>query len=138
MRVVLDTNVVVSAAFFGGPPRDVVDAWINGHLQVVLSPTIFDEYLRVCERLAARYPGTDFQPLLTAVLAHGVLVADSQDESPISEDPDDDKFMRCALVADAIVVSGDRHLLDVDGWRGVQVTKPADLLDQLPTQPGAT
>lgn len=138
MRVVLDTNVVVSAAFFGGPPRDIVDAWISGHLQVVLSPTIFDEYLRVCERLAARYPGTDFQPLLTAVLAHGVLVADSQDESPISEDPDDDKFMRCALVAGAIVVSGDRHLLDVDGWQGVQVMKPADLLDQLPTQPGAT
>ena len=131
MRVVLDTNVVVSAAFFGGPPRRVVDAWISGRLQVVVSPSIFDEYLRVCDRLGTSYPGTDYQPLLTAFLARGLLVADSNDEGAITADPDDDKFMRCALVAEATVVSGDRHLLDVDGWRGVSVATPAQLLAQL-------
>jgi putative PIN family toxin of toxin-antitoxin system len=131
VRVVLDTNVVVSAAFFGGPPRRVVDAWIRGRLQVALSPSIFDEYLRVCDRLGTSYPGTDYQPLLTALLAHGILVADSNEGEAITEDPDDDKFMRCASVADAIVVSGDRHLLDVDGWRGVSVATPAQLLARL-------
>jgi len=132
VRVVLDTNVVVSAAFFGGPPRRVVDAWTSGQLQVVLSPSIFDEYLRVCSRLSATYPDTDYQPLLTAFLAHGKLIGDSIDERAVTADPDDDKFMRCALAADATVVSGDRHLLDVDGWQGVRVTKPAQLLAQLP------
>ena len=132
MRVVLDTNVVVSAAFFGGPPRRVVDAWISGQLQVVVSPSIFDEYLRVCDRLGASYPGTDYQPLLTTLLAHGLLVADSNGGLAITEDPDDDKFMRCALAADAIVVSGDRHLLDADGWHGVSVVTPAQLLARLP------
>jgi uncharacterized protein len=132
VRVVLDTNVVVSAAFFGGPPRAVVDAWISGQLQVVLSPSIFDEYLRVCERMGATYPGTDYQPLLTAFLAHGLLVADSNDSRAITADPDDDKFMRCALAAEAIVVSGDRHLLDADGWRGVNVVTSAQLLARLP------
>ena len=131
MRVVLDTNVVVSAAFFGGPPRRVVDAWISGQLQVVLFPSIFDEYLSVCDRLRASYPGTDYQPLLTAFLAHGLLVADSSDKGTITADPNDDKFMRCALTADATVVSGDRHLLDVDGWRGVRVATPAQLLAHL-------
>ena len=131
MRVVLDTNVVVSAAFFGGPPRGVVDAWISGRLQVVLCPSIFDEYLRVCDRLGASYPGTDCQPLLTAFLAHGLLVPDSDEGPAITEDPDDDKFMRCARAADATVVSGDRHLLDVDGWEGVSVTTPAQLLARL-------
>jgi putative PIN family toxin of toxin-antitoxin system len=132
VRVVLDTNVVVSAAFFGGPPRRVVDAWISGRLQVVVSPSIFDEYLRVCDRLSASYPGTDYQPLLTAFLAHGLLVADSNDARVITADPDDDKFMRCALATDATVVSGDRHLLDVDGWHGVSVATPAQLLAHLP------
>ena len=81
MKVVLDTNVVVSAAFFGGPPLRVVDAWISGTIQVVVSPSIFDEYLRVCDRLGASYPGTDHQPPLTAFLARGLLVADSKGPS---------------------------------------------------------
>lgn len=131
MKVVLDTNVVVSAAFFGGPPRRVVDAWIDGKLQVVISPSIFDEYLSVCERLRASYPGTDYQALLTALLAHGLLVADSSEEDAITADPDDDKFMRCAVAAGATVVSGDQHLQAVDGWRGVHVVSPAKLLVQL-------
>ena len=133
MRVVLDTNVVVSAVFFGGPPRAVVDAWIDGRLEVVVSPSIFDEYLRVCHRLTSPYPDTDYQGLLTAFLAHGVLVPDPSDEGTITDDPDDDKFMRCALAADATVVSGDRHLLNVDGWRGVLVVTPAQLLATLST-----
>lgn len=132
MRAVLDTNVVVSAAFFGGPPRRVVDAWISGQLQLVVSPSIFDEYLRVCSRLAETYVDTDYQPLLTAFLAHGLLIGDANDERAITADPDDDKFMRCALAANATVVSGDRHLLDVDGWHGVRVATPAQLLAQLP------
>lgn len=80
MRVVLDTNIVVSAAFFGGPPRAVIDAWTEGRVQVVVSPAIFDEYLRVCERLRESYPGTDYQPLLTALLAHGILMPDPADD----------------------------------------------------------
>ena len=87
MRVVLDTNVVVSAAFFGGTPRAVIDAWIDGRLEVVVSPSIFDEYLRVCTRLSSSYPGTDFSGLLTAMLAHGVLVPDGAGEEAITQDP---------------------------------------------------
>ena len=132
MRVVLDTNVVVSAAFFGGTPRAVIDAWIDGRLEVIVSPSIFDEYLRVCTRLSTSYPGTDFSGLLTAFLAHGVLVPDGSGEEAITQDPDDDKFMRCAASAAATVVSGDNHLLNAKGWRGVEVLTPAQLLSALP------
>lgn len=131
MRLVPDTNVVVSAAFFGGPPRRVIEAWMDGHVQIVVSASILDEYVRVCRRLAARYPGTDYQPLLTGFLASGDLVQDPPAGDAITVDPDDDKFMRCAAVADAIVVSGDSHLLDVDGWHGVRVMTPAQVLDAL-------
>jgi hypothetical protein len=87
VRVVLDTNVVVSAAFFGGPPRRVVDTWISGQLQVVVSPSIFDEYLRVCDRLGASYPGTDYQPLLTTLLAHGLHLVQQRAPSSVVHGP---------------------------------------------------
>ncbi len=105
MRVVLDTNVVVSAAFFGGPPRTVLDAWADGRLHVIITPSIFDEYLRVCDRLRASYPKADYQAVLTELLAHGALVPDSEEDEDITADPDDDKFMRCASGAGAVVVS---------------------------------
>jgi uncharacterized protein len=131
VRVVLDTNVVVSAAFFGGAPRDVLGQWLEGRLHVIVSPSIFDEYLRVCDRLRDSYPEADYQAMLTALLADGTLVPDAEGNEEITKDPEDDKFMRCALGADAVVVSGDRHLLDVDGWRGVRVMTPRGLLVSL-------
>ena len=132
MKVVLDTNVIVSAAFFGGPPRTVLDAWADGQIHVILTPSIFDEYLRVCGRLRASYPDADYQPVLTELLAHGTLTPDLAGEEYVTADPDDDKFMRCALEACAVVVSGDRHLLDADGWHGVRVLTPSALLASLP------
>ena len=47
MRIVLDTNVFVSAAFFGGVPGRILEAWRDGRLQLVLSAAILDEYQRV-------------------------------------------------------------------------------------------
>ena len=134
MRVVLDTNVVVSGAFFGGLPRAVLDAWLDGRLHVVTTPEILDEYLRVCDRLRASYPHTDYQPLLAQLAAQGTLVPDSEGGLEITADPDDDKFMRCAQAAGAVVVSGDRHLLEVNGWNGVRVLTPHELLASLPEE----
>lgn len=132
MKVVLDTNVIVSAAFFGGPPRAVLDAWADGQIHVILTPSIFDEYLRVCDRLRASYPDADYQAVLTELLAHGTLTPDLADDEYVTADPDDDKFMRCAYEAGAVVVSGDRYLLDADGWNGVRVLTPSALMASLP------
>lgn len=131
MRAVLDTNVVVSALFLGGQPRAVLNAWADGLLEVVVTPSILEEYLRVCDRLRSSYPDADYQPLLFELAAHGTLIPDSHAGGGITADPDADKFMWCATTAGAIVVSGDRHLLDVDGWRGVRVVTPAAFLETL-------
>jgi putative PIN family toxin of toxin-antitoxin system len=131
VRVVLDTNVLVSGIFFGGLPGRLLDAWADGRLELVLSPAILDEYLRVCERIAESRPALEYESVLTAIAGHGVLVADPTWDEPITVDPADDKFILCARSADAVVVSGDSDLLEVSGWEGVHVLKPRDLLDQL-------
>ena len=128
MSVVLDTNVVVSALFFGGRPRAVLDAWADGRVEVVVTPSVLDEYLRVCDRLRSSYPDADYQPLLFELAAHGTLIPDSH-TGAVTADPDDHKFIWCASQAGATVVSGDRHLLDVDGWNGVQVMTPGAFLE---------
>ena len=131
MKAVLDTNVLVSGIFFGGQPRAVLDAWAAGRFELVLSPSIFDEYVRTCDRLGASHEGLKYEAILATIIGHGPLVADTMASGPITADPDDDKFMSCALTKGAIVVSGDRHLLDMSGWEGVRVMGPHDFLAYL-------
>lgn len=131
MRAVLDTNVLVSGIYFAGVPGQVLEAWAANRFELVLSPSIFDEYLRTCARLAALRPGLEYEAVLATLVGHGTLVADIESDEAITADPDDDKFMLCARSAGAVVVSGDSDLLDVSGWQGVEVLKPRAFLDQL-------
>ena len=117
--------------FFAGLPGRLLDAWAKGRVELVLSPAIFDEYLRICARLGESKPTLEYHALLAAIAGHGMLVEDTTRDEPITVDPDDDKFMLCALSAQAIVVSGDTDLLDVSGWEGVEVLTPRDLLVRL-------
>ncbi len=136
MKVVLDTNVLISGIFFGGPPRAVLDAWAAGRFELILSPLMVDEYVRTCDRLGASHQGLEYQSILASLIGHGTLVPDTTDSEPITADPDDDKFMLCARGSGAIVVSGDQHLLHAAGWQGVRVMKPRDFLDFLPDESG--
>jgi predicted nucleic acid-binding protein len=112
----------------------VLDAWAAGRFELMVSPLMVDEYVRTCDRLSASYQDLEYQSILTSITGHGTLVPDTADSEPITADPDDDKFMLCAHGSGAIVVTGDQHLLDMDGWKGVRVMKPRDLLDFLPDE----
>ncbi len=138
MKAVLDTNVVVSGIFFGGVPRSVLEAWAEGRFELFLSPTIFDEYLRTCDRLGAGHPTLNYDELLATVVGHGTLVPDATAPESITTDPDDDKFMICAQQVGALVVSGDRHLLEASGWRGVDVVTPRAFMALLQDHSEAT
>jgi uncharacterized protein len=134
VRVVLDTNVVVSGLFFGGVPRAILDLLADGAFKLVLSPGILDEYHRTYDRLAAGHPELLTRQPLLDLLAYGTLLPDPATQPAITKDSEDDKFMLCARDAGAIVVSGDGHLLEVSGWEGVQVLTPRAFLSHLTDQ----
>jgi putative PIN family toxin of toxin-antitoxin system len=130
VRIVLDTNVLISGLFFTGPPRRILDGWRAGHVKLVLSESILDEYQRVGEELAARYRGIDPAPFLSLVALHGELCAVTPRVERICEDPDDDKFLACALAGRCkVIVSGDKHLLRVSGYHGIAVMRPRAFVD---------
>ena len=77
MKAVLDTNVVISGIFFGGVLRKVLEAWTEGRFELILTPSIFDEYLATCGRLGVTHPGLEFQEILTTIVGHGTLVPET-------------------------------------------------------------
>lgn len=131
MKVVIDTNVLVSGVFFGGLPGRILEAWRDSKLTLLVSPGILDEYYRMGRLLAGRYEGVEVEPVL-ALLAVYAEVVDARDlPEGLCQDPDDDKFMACALAGDArIVVSGDKRLRSVSGWRGIAVLSPRAFVDR--------
>ena len=131
MRIVLDTNVFISGIFFSGPPHRILQDWRNGRVQLVLTPEIFEEYRRVAEVLHEKFPAVDLTRLLELLLIQAEVCQAEPLEEPVSADPDDDKFIACALASGSkLIVSGDKHLLDVDGYRGVEILKPRLFVDR--------
>jgi putative PIN family toxin of toxin-antitoxin system len=130
--VFLDSNVVLPGIFFGGVPGRILSAWSDGRFQLVLSPEILDEYRRAGDELARRSAerGAALAPILGLIATHAVLIDVPPLPEPVSQDPDDDKFLAAALAAGAaIVVSGDRHLLAVSEWQGIQVLSPRQFIE---------
>ncbi|MBA3028382.1 MAG: putative toxin-antitoxin system toxin component, PIN family [Desulfobacteraceae bacterium] len=130
MKIVLDTNVFISGIFFSGPPFEILKAWKNTQFQIILTREIIEEYQRVAESLAEKFPSIDILPIIELLSIHGTVINADDFSISISADPDDDKFIECAIASKTkIIVSGDKHLLDISGYQGVIVLKPREFLD---------
>ena len=115
IRAVLDTNGIISALLFSGPPSKLVPAWQAGRLRPIISANVLDEYLRVLAYPKFRLTPTE----ILAIIEEEVLpfVETMRVTSPskvIPRDPDDAKFIDCALAAKVKwLISGDADLLDL-------------------------
>lgn len=131
MRIILDTNVFISGIFFSGPPSQILKAWENQSFQIVLSQQILDEYQRVAEDLSLKFPVVDISPIIELITIYGQFTDTQGVNIAICEDPDDDKFIECAIAGKCdIIVSGDRHLLKLAEYKGVKILKPRDFIKQ--------
>jgi len=130
MKIVLDTNVFISGIFFSGPSFEVLKAWQYSRLQIAFTKEILEEYQRVALLLANKYPTVDILPIIELVSSHGMLISTEGFDVSVCEDHDDDKFIECAIASNSkIIISGDKHLLNVSGYQGVLVLKPKEFID---------
>jgi putative PIN family toxin of toxin-antitoxin system len=131
VRAVLDTNVVASGLLWGGAPRQLLQAAREKKLHLYTSTPLLLELtdilgrVKFAHKIAAAQLSVDQlverYALLTTVV-HPAAIPPT-----ILEDPDDDHVLACALAAKAeIIVSGDRHLLDLKEHRGVRIVRVAE------------
>lgn len=126
MRIVLDTNIVISALLWRGPPHQLLEA-LRAHpaAQLFSSPLLLEELTDVLTRPAATKRLAVIGKNPREVLADYLEAIDLVEpvESPrVARDPDDDQVLACALAAQAeIIVSGDRDLLDLGTFRNIRI-----------------
>jgi putative PIN family toxin of toxin-antitoxin system len=126
--------VLVSAAISAaGPPRQIVTAWVDARFELVASPALLDELAGVLARPKfRRWIGHAVARELVDGLADDATVIDDPPAlSGVSPDPDDDYLIALARAANAdYLVSGDRHLLELEG-ADPPVLTPRQFLDPL-------
>jgi uncharacterized protein len=131
MKIVLDTNILVSGIFWTGVPSILLHHWINDRFELLLSDDIFDEYKRTLFRISKGQKDELVNKwlILFAENSHFVTV---KKRFKLSLDPDDDKFIECAISGNAgFIVSGDSHLLDLKSILNTEVITPSAFLKKL-------
>ena len=119
MRVVLDANVLVSGLIArAGPPARLLELWLDGAFELIVSPKLLAETEKTlaAPKLFDRVTPEDVAELRDLLEQHAEKLDDQAITGPLrSVDPDDDYLLALAAAADAHLVSGDRHLLDLAG-----------------------
>jgi len=130
MKIVIDTNVVISGVFFGGWPRKVLSAVLNETVFACANEAIIDEYNAVVEEMLARKQGILDTAILTPLLCRMELI-EGGTHIEICRDPDDNKFLECAKDAKAVfIVSGDQDLLTLKEYDRIKIMTAKDFCEQ--------
>ena len=130
MRVVIDTNIFISS-FFGGKPRKIIDLWKEGKIYLCLSSEILDEYIDVLQRFLGKN-SKEISELL-ALFSKGTNILFTRNPPAINvvkKDPDDNKFIACALKLKAdYIITGDSALKEIKTFSNIKILSPSHFLE---------
>jgi putative PIN family toxin of toxin-antitoxin system len=131
-KVVLDTNTLISAIVFGGKPREVLEAAIKGHIQLVLTEKIIEEMREVLEGKKFQYPKEITDLIIHELEALVEIVKPKHKITVIDKDPEDNRVLECAQESQAdYIVSGDEHLLELENFEGSKIVTAEEILEIL-------
>lgn len=134
MRIVLDTNVIVSGVFFGGAPGAVLELAGDNIITPCFTPSTWlelEEALRY-EKFFEQWERSPFsvEEFLNTLKSNALVFSEPDKQlNIVAADPDDDKFLTCALAAGAaFIVSGDRHLLALKEFQDIPILAPSQFI----------
>lgn len=131
MRVVIDTNVFVSA-LLGGRLGVIMDEWKAKKFTLIVSEPVVREYLEVMNRPKFKIPSQEIEATTDYLLKTAEFVTPLEAIIVIKADSSDNKFLEAALQGNAIhVVSGDSHLLELKTFRGISIITARKFIEKL-------
>ena len=131
MRVVLDTNVFISAFFWGGNPRKLMTRIIDGKDNLFISKEILQEVFSVMSRPKFNVPYHQVAHFVNSIQEIASQVALIGIIQNVCRDSDDDKVLECAVLGDVdFIISGDKDLLSLKEFRGIPIVTASEYLEK--------
>jgi len=134
MRVVIDTNIIVSA-YLGGALKAIIVSWKSGKFTLVVSDAISDEYHEVLKRPKFQIERAELDDFFALLLDKAEFVIPLETINVITSDSSDNKFIEAAIAGKAkLIVSGDNHLLELKSFRDIPIITAKEFIKQLESQ----
>ena len=129
IKIVIDTNAFVSS-FFGGNPKRIIDLWMNQEIILCLSKDVLDEYIDVLQRVGLKHENEIEELLSLFAKGFNILFTTKTPKiKAIQGDPDDDKFIECAVALKAqVIITGDKVLRTMGEYMGIKILAPQEFL----------
>ncbi len=140
MKVVFDTNVLISALITAGKPKELFHKVIAGEIQLVLSKDILEEFSEVADdpRIRKYADEAAVVAFLKVIDSFAKVIRVKSRFKVVKDDPDDDAILRVAFDGKVdCVVSGDKHLLALGEFKGIKILTVDKMLKILKDQKGA-
>lgn len=130
MRIVIDTNVLISGVFFGGFPRKILISVVNHKITACATAEIINEYEEIVQEIINRKQGHINRGILSPLIK-AMEIIEPVTHISICRDPDDNKFLECAKDSHALyIVSGDKDLLVIEQYENVQIVAAKEFCEK--------
>ena len=130
MRIVIDTNVLISGVFFGGFPRKILSAVVSQKITACATAEIINEYEETVQEMIDRKQGHINRGILSPLIK-AMEIIEPITHVEICRDPDDNKFLGCARDSHALyIVSGDKDLLVIEEYGNIQILTAREFCDK--------
>ncbi len=130
LKVVLDTNILISSLFWKGNSRHIVDLGISGKINCITSPEILEEIEAVLYEDFPDIPYDKIEQILRDILSFSHLVDVDMITVKGLRDLKDTKIIACALSAGTdYIITGDKDLLSLKEYKGIQILSPKAFLE---------
>jgi putative PIN family toxin of toxin-antitoxin system len=137
MRAVLDTNVLISSVISTGVPHEIVVKGFSSEYQIVVSVATLTEFRGTLLKYPEKFQmdEEDIQKEVETIRYFAEFVDPDEEITAVDDDPDEDKFLEAAVAGNIdYIVSGDRHLLDLDSFQGIDTVEPRAFYERLTAQ----
>jgi putative PIN family toxin of toxin-antitoxin system len=131
MKVVLDSNIFISAFYWKGIPRKVFDRITNGLDELYITDEILNEIIAVMASKKFNSNINEIKEYTKIIESYAIKLYSKDDPIEISRDKDDNKILQCAIDGDVdYIITGDNDLLVLNEYKGIKIIKPYDYLNK--------
>lgn len=128
-KVVLDTNIIVSAFGWSGRPREIFELILNGKIELVSSPKLLSELKRVLNYSKFKFSDELKKEVTNLILNISMIVVAKTKINVIKEDPSDNCFLEAAVSGRAdFIITGDKHLLNLREYKRIKILTATEFL----------
>lgn len=128
MKAVLDSNIFVSGLFWRGAPYETLQKGLGGAFVIVISLEILKEIERVLQE-KFKFPSYDTGAYLEVIALNAQVVEPDLRLAVVKSDSADNRIVECAVAGKAeYIVTGDRHLLELERYKGIKILTPNKFL----------